>query len=82
MRLVFAANIQTGPRGSSDEFCKAHPELLSKHDLRSFYSRDRIMTMQEKVEFVEPGLQPLPPIVDDAQAEGQHSDAKGSETTK
>ncbi len=30
MHLVFAANLQTGPHASSDEFCNAHVELLTK----------------------------------------------------
>ena len=60
MRLVFAANEQTGPHGSSDDFCDSHPELLSKQALLSYYSRDRIMTMLAKSEFVEPDLCSLP----------------------
>ncbi|MCA9146070.1 MAG: hypothetical protein KDB05_24930 [Planctomycetales bacterium] len=63
MILIFAANLQTGPHGSSDEFCDAHPELLTKLALRKFYSRERIMTMQAKTEFVEPDLCPLPNVV-------------------
>ena len=36
MRLVFAAVVQSGPHGSSEEFCDRHPELLSKHSLLHF----------------------------------------------
>jgi|GEM_PF-2991753 hypothetical protein len=60
MRLVYAANRLTGPHESSAEFCAAHPELLDKLLLRRFYSRERIMTLQAKAEFVEPDLTPLP----------------------
>lgn len=66
MLLVFTANLQTGPHGSSDEFCEAHPELLTKLALRNFYSQERIMTMQAKAEFVEPDLRPLPIVVGDS----------------
>lgn len=64
MTLVYAANLQTGPHESSDEFRDAHPELLSTQALRRFYSRERIMTMQAKAEFVEPNLNPLPEVDD------------------
>lgn len=60
MCLVFAANLQTGPHASSDEFCAAHPELLTKSVLREYYSRERIMTWDAKREFVAPDLRPLP----------------------
>lgn len=36
MRLVFAANLQTGPHGSSDDFCDSHPELLTKQAVLSY----------------------------------------------
>jgi len=64
MTLVYAANQQTGPHGSSAEFCDAHPELLSKQTLRRFYSREQVMTMQAKSEFVAPDLRPLPVVHD------------------
>lgn len=64
MTLVFSAYLQTGAHESSDEFCDAHPELLSKQALRRFYSRDRIMTMQAKAKFVAPDLNPLPEVDD------------------
>lgn len=59
MRLVFAANEQTGPHKSSEDFCDRHPELLEKRVLLNFYSRDRIMSWEAKAEFVEPDLRPL-----------------------
>jgi len=62
LRLVFAAQSRTGPHPSSEDFCQAHPELQSKYVLQTFYSTERLMTMQAKAEFVEPDLNPLPPI--------------------
>lgn len=66
MRLVFAANAQTGPHGSSDDFCDSHPELLSKQTLLIYYSRGHIMTMDAKAGFIEPDLRPLPIVVGDS----------------
>jgi len=59
MRLIYAANLQTGPHGSSDDFCNSHPELLDKRVLLKFYSRDHIMSWKAKTEFVDPDLMPL-----------------------
>lgn len=64
MTLVCSAIQKTGPYESSDEFCQAHPELLSKTALRRYYSREQIMTMQAKSEFVDPDLNPLPALDD------------------
>ena len=66
MRLIFTANLTTGPHRSSNEFCERHPELLSKSALKKFYSRERIMTWDAKSEFVEPDLCPLPSINGDS----------------
>jgi hypothetical protein len=66
MRLVFNANVQTGPHESSDDFCEAHPELLSKRALLHFYSRERIMTWEAKREFIEPDLCPLSDVIGDS----------------
>lgn len=62
MRLVFAANLQTGPHQSSQEFCNAHPELMTKHALDRYYSRARLMTMQAKADFTGPDRCPLPEV--------------------
>ncbi len=75
MRLVFIANLTTGPHGSSDEFCECHPELLSKYALREFYSSERITTWEAKCEFVEPDLRPLPDVI-------EHSHNKTADTSK
>ena len=60
MQLIYTANLTTGPHRSSNEFCEAHPELLSKSALKKFYSSERITTWGAKREFVEPDLCPLP----------------------
>ncbi|PQO40945.1 hypothetical protein [Blastopirellula marina] len=60
MRLVYAANLQTGPHATAEQFCQRHPELLEKRALFAYYSRDRLMTWEAKREFIEPDLQPLP----------------------
>ena len=66
MKLVFAANLRTGPHGSSEKFCDSHPELLANRTLLSYYSRERIMTPASKTGFIEPDLCPLPNVVGDS----------------
>ena len=48
------------PTETADEFCDTHPQLLSKHILRFFYSPDQRMHPEAKTTFVEPDLAPLP----------------------
>lgn len=48
------------PAASAAEFCDAHPQLMSKHILRFFYSPERRMHPDAKARFVEPDLAPLP----------------------
>jgi len=62
MAMVFAANTQTGPHEHSGAFCRAHPELMNKRAVLKHYSRERIMTMNAKLGFVEPDLVPLPTL--------------------
>lgn len=57
-RLVGAA-IQDHDPGSFPAFCRAHPHLLDRATLRRHYSRERIMTVRAKAEFVEPDLLPF-----------------------
>ena len=66
MDIVFAANVQTGPHQSSMEFCEAHPELLTKFALQQYYSKERLMTLEAKYNFVPPDLCPLPIAVSDS----------------
>lgn len=60
---VMRAYEQTFPVNTADEFCDAHPQLMSKHVLRFFYSPQRRMHPDAKAKFVEPDLAPLPKIL-------------------
>jgi hypothetical protein len=50
----------THPVQTGDEFCDMHPQLMSKHALRFFYSPQRRMDPRAKFEFVPPDLTALP----------------------
>jgi GNAT superfamily N-acetyltransferase len=66
LHLIFStmqAYEKTHPVKSADEFCDAHPELLSKNILRFFYSPHRRMHSLAKLQFIEPDLAPLPKFV-------------------
>jgi hypothetical protein len=60
---VKSAYAKTHAVKNADEFCDMHPQLMSKHVLRFFYSPARRMNPQAKFQFVEPDLAPLPKIV-------------------
>lgn len=60
LRLVHLALCEYGPASSADEFLNAQPQLLTHRALRFFYSRERLVSLQAKAEFVEPDLAPLP----------------------
>lgn len=60
LRLVETILLEYGPEATADAFCDAHPELMQKKSLRLFYSRERFMSAEAKVRFVEPDLAPLP----------------------
>jgi hypothetical protein len=57
---VMHAYDATHPVTTADSFCDMHPQLMSKHVLRFFYSPQRRMDPRAKAEFVEPDLAPLP----------------------
>ncbi|HEX4055506.1 MAG TPA: hypothetical protein VHX86_14675 [Tepidisphaeraceae bacterium] len=57
---VMHAYEKTHPVHDADEFCDAHPQLMSKHVLRFFYTPERRMHPQAKTQFIEPDLAPLP----------------------
>jgi hypothetical protein len=59
---VMSAYAKTHPVKNGDEFCDVHPQLMTKHALRFFYSPARRMEPRTKTEFVEPDLAPLPRI--------------------
>jgi hypothetical protein len=63
MRLVAATMNAYGavlPTPDSESFCNTHPQLMSKHVLRLFYSPRRRMRPEAKHQFVEPDLGQLP----------------------
>jgi len=60
MRLVSHALKEHGPLASSDEFCNTCARSLSKGVLLNYYSKDRLISLEAKQQFLEPDLQPLP----------------------
>jgi len=48
------------PTSDADAFCDTHPQLMSRHILRLFYSPQRRMHPDAKATFIEPDLSPLP----------------------
>ena len=65
MHLVAAtmrAYGDTFPTATPDAFCDTHPQLMTRHVLRLFYSPQRRMDPRAKTEFVEPDLTPLPKL--------------------
>ncbi|KAA5544307.1 hypothetical protein FYK55_08125 [Roseiconus nitratireducens] len=50
------------PVSDADSFCEAHPQLMSKHVLRFFYSPERRKHPEAKTRFIEPDLAPLPEL--------------------
>lgn len=49
-----------GDYPTADAFCETHPQLMTRHCLRLFYSPNRRMHPLAKTQFVEPDLAPLP----------------------
>lgn len=63
LHLVHAMMVEyagTFPAADADSFCDQHPQLLSKHVLRFFYSPERRLHPDAKYMFVKPDLAPLP----------------------
>lgn len=48
------------PTSTADEFCDAHPQLMTRHVLRLFYSPAIRSNAAAKTQFVEPDLASLP----------------------
>jgi len=57
---VMTAYDEVFPVQSSREFCDTHPQLMSKHVLRFFYTPERRTDPKAKYQFIEPDLAPLP----------------------
>lgn len=53
---------QSHPTPDAESFCDTHPQLMTHHALRLFYSPQRRMHPMAKTEFIEPDLAPLPMI--------------------
>ena len=62
VHAVLNAYAESHAVGSSEEFCDMHPQLLSKHILRFFYTPERRIVPEAKKKFVEPDLAPLPKL--------------------
>ena len=52
-----------GEYPSADAFCDTHPQLMTRHCLRLFYSPGQRIHPLAKTQFVEPDLAPLPRIM-------------------
>ena len=61
---TMAAYKNTHRVSNSEEFCDMHPQLMTKHVLRVFYSPKQRMDPRAKADFVEPDLTALPRIVE------------------
>lgn len=53
------------PASTAGAFCDMHPQLMTRHVLRLFYSRERRQHPDAKTRFVEPDLAPLPVVPDE-----------------
>jgi len=60
--VTLQAYRQTHPTPDADAFCDTHPQLMTRHVLRLFYSPQRRMDPRAKAEFIEPDLTPLPKL--------------------
>ncbi len=60
MRLTHQALIEFGSCDSSEAFLERHPGLLSKEAVLGYYTKERIMSLEARREFVGPDLRPLP----------------------
>ena len=56
VRLVHRTFSDHGDAQNADAFCDRHPQLMEKELLKSFYSKERLMTWAAKREYVEPDL--------------------------
>jgi len=52
----------TFPCPTADSFCETHPQLMTRHALRFFYSSERRTHPLAKTQFIAPDLAPLPKI--------------------
>lgn len=59
---VMRAYEETHPVDGGEAFCDMHPQLMSKHVLRLFYSPQQRVLPEAKAVFVQPDLAPLPRV--------------------
>jgi hypothetical protein len=59
---VLYAYDSTFPTATADAFCDTHPQLMTRHALRFFYSPEHRMHPLAKTQFVPPDLAPLPSL--------------------
>lgn len=65
LQLIHSVMISYGkvfPVESADDFCDTHPQLMSKHVLRFFYSPEQRIHVDAKSQFIEPDLASLPEV--------------------
>jgi hypothetical protein len=60
---VMSAYGKVFPNQDADTFCDTHPQLMTRHALRLFYSPECRMHPLAKTQFIEPDLTPLPKIL-------------------
>ncbi|MHC5114731.1 MAG: hypothetical protein ACYTGP_09920 [Planctomycetota bacterium] len=73
VRLVDAVNrayASTFPTDTADAFCDTHPQLMSKHVLRFFYTPQQRIRPGAKEHFVEPDMAPLPTVPEGIACDG------------
>lgn len=61
---TMSAYCQSHPTPDAEGFCDTHPQLMTRHALRLFYSPQRRMHPLAKTQFIEPDLAPLPRILE------------------
>ena len=66
MRLTHKTLAEFGKSQSSEVFVQTHAGLLSKDALLSYYTKERILSVEARQGFVEPDLKPLPEVNGDA----------------
>jgi hypothetical protein len=60
LRLVYFTLCDRGPADTADAFYEANPQLWQKAVLRFFYTPERFMSRQAKIEYLEADVTPLP----------------------
>jgi hypothetical protein len=63
VRLVAAGMAEEKPCTTPDELIARHPALLDKHLPLRFYSKEVLFSDKARTQWVEPDIEPLPPVV-------------------